>query len=160
MALQCLPWSVLGLSPPYSAPSIILFCLPQTTCLFALWSSLVLPCQYSTPVCFTHLLCVPISPGCHPAGDRLCFVGYGPANVSVQQRQQMVPCSVLGKTFPAGQGSAGRPHQPFSRDLTSIYKYLKGGCKENGARLFSVVPSARTRGNRHKVKHKMFPLGS
>lgn len=35
----------------------------------------------------------------------------------------------------------------LSRDLTSISKYLKGGCKEGGARLFSVVPSARTRGN-------------
>jgi len=38
------------------------------------------------------------------------------------------------------------------------YKYLKGACQENGAKLFSVVPSNRTRGNRHKLKHRKFQL--
>jgi len=43
-------------------------------------------------------------------------------------------------------------------DLINAYKYLKGGCQE--ARLFSVMPSNRTRGNGHKPKHKKFHLNT
>jgi len=43
-------------------------------------------------------------------------------------------------------------------DLMDAYKYFKGGCQEDGAKLFSVVPRDRTRGNGHKPKHRKFQL--
>ncbi|PKU37489.1 hypothetical protein llap_12206 [Limosa lapponica baueri] len=39
-------------------------------------------------------------------------------------------------------------------DLINAYKYLKGGLKEDGTRLFSVVPSDRDNG--HKPEHGKF----
>jgi len=45
-------------------------------------------------------------------------------------------------------------------DLINAYKYLKGGCQEDGARRFPVVPSDRTRGNRHKLKQRKLQLNT
>lgn len=43
-------------------------------------------------------------------------------------------------------------------DIINAYKYLKGRCQEDGARLFPMVLSDRTRGNRHILKHRKHHL--
>jgi len=43
-------------------------------------------------------------------------------------------------------------------DLRNASKYLQGEGQEDGARLFAVVPSDRTRGNGHKLKPGKFQL--
>jgi len=35
-----------------------------------------------------------------------------------------------------------------------VCKYLKGGCREDRARLFSVISREQTRGNGHRLKYK------
>jgi len=42
--------------------------------------------------------------------------------------------------------------------LINVYKYLMGGSKKDGAKLFLVVSSERKRGNVHERKYKKFPL--
>jgi len=45
-------------------------------------------------------------------------------------------------------------------DLRNADKYLQGGCQEDGTRLFSEVPSDRTRGNGHQLKQRKFQLNT
>lgn len=44
------------------------------------------------------------------------------------------------------------------KGLTAVCKYLKGGCREAKARLFSEVHSGSARGNRCKQEHRKFQL--
>lgn len=43
-------------------------------------------------------------------------------------------------------------------NLIHVFKYLTGGSKDEGARLFSVVSRDRIRDNRHKLKYRKFCL--
>lgn len=42
------------------------------------------------------------------------------------------------------------------RILTNVHKHLKHRCQMDGAKLFLVVYSSRTRGNRRKPQHRKF----
>ncbi|PKU42205.1 hypothetical protein llap_7501 [Limosa lapponica baueri] len=41
------------------------------------------------------------------------------------------------------------------KDLINVHTYLKQGCKEDGSRLFLIVPSDRTRDNGRKLKQRV-----
>ena len=45
-------------------------------------------------------------------------------------------------------------------NLINMYKYLMRGKEEEGARLFSAVPTDRTRGNGHRLKTRKFNLNA
>lgn len=51
-------------------------------------------------------------------------------------------------------GTAQPGEEELQGDLISVWKCLKGGCGDDRARLFSVVPSDRTRDSGHKLKHR------
>jgi len=54
-------------------------------------------------------------------------------------------------------GTVQPGEEKAQRSVINVYKHLKEGCKEDGAGLFSVVRSNRTRGSGHKLKCSRFP---
>ena len=57
-------------------------------------------------------------------------------------------------------GTAESGEEEAQKDPNNVHKYLKAGCNEDGARLCSLVPSARARCSGHKLEHRRFPLNT
>lgn len=89
-----------------------------------------------------------------PVQEGLEHIGKSP--VEGHQDDGGTGALLWGKTERAGAVQAAEEKAPGG--LLCVCKYLKGGCGQVRARLFSVLPSAGTRGNVHKLEHRRFPV--
>lgn len=68
-------------------------------------------------------------------------------------------CPALSSSGKERHGHTLQPEkEKAQRDLNKDYKFLKGGCKKDRARLFSELSSDRTRGNGHRMEQEMLYL--
>lgn len=90
-----------------------------------------------------------------PAQGKQGRTGEGPAEATKMMRglQQLCYEERLRKFSLLSLGKKW-----LRENLTNTDKYPKGGCQENEARLFPVVPSDLTRGNGHKQEHRKLHL--
>jgi len=72
-----------------------------------------------------------------------------PSLSQIQEEQMYAYASVTARTTPYSDYATWR--------RLGGCEYLKVGCREDRARLFSVVPSARTRGKEHKLQRRRLP---
>jgi len=76
---------------------------------------------------------------------------------SIQQRAMKM---VKGLELPCSEerlrelGLFSLEKRRLREDIINVHKCLKGWCKEDVARLFSVVPHVKARSDGHKPKHR------
>lgn len=83
--------------------------------------------------------------GCWKESNKTYKMMKGSEYLSTEDKQKKLELSNLQKRRLRG-------------DLINLYKHLKRRCREDETRILSMVPRARTRGNRHKWKDRKFYL--